>query len=196
MRALALCVLVAAPAARAEPTSYVEGGLMFGAAEPVIGWNIMPTIDGGYRLGDVLWLHGGVGFGGTIDNLGSHAPNSGSNGLVRGGIETRWCGGPHHLLCAAGGLDLGASHGTWAPTASMAYSHAYGPVDSMTSTALLAIPRAGFDIGGDSVRARIGVEADLAVLERTTSQLAGAEMTESRPGFVGIELAAGVAYQW
>jgi hypothetical protein len=192
-RLVSLLLLAAPSAARAEPHAYVEAGLLFGAADPVIGWNIMPALDGGYRFAETLWFHAGVGYGPTIDNLGSHGPNHGSNSLARGGVELRWRAST--LLVLTAGLDLGVAHGTWGPPG-VPYSQMYGAVDSISSTAFVAIPRIGFEVGGTQLRARFGLESDLAIADRTTSQLAGVTRSESTTGTTGIEVAAGAAYLW
>jgi hypothetical protein len=193
MRWLAALVLLAPSIARAEPNAYVEAGVLFGAAEPVIGWNVMPSVDGGYRFADAFWLHAGAGYGPTIDNLGSHGPNHGSNSLLRSGIEMHWRATAMVALMA--GLDLGLAHGTWGPPGAP-YSQKYGGVDSLSSFAFAAIPRVGIEIGGAQMRVRLGLESDITIADRTTSQLAGVTMSESTIGTTGIELAGGVAYLW
>jgi hypothetical protein len=185
--------LLASTSAHAEPTRYVEAGVLFGAAAPVIGWNVMPSLDGGYRFSEMFWFHGGVGYGPTINNLGTHGPNHGSNGLARGGIEMRWR--VSESVALAAGVDLGVAHGTWGPPGAP-FSQMYGEVDTISSLTFVAIPRLGFEIGGSQWRARLGLESDIAIADRTTSQLAGMTMTESTTGTTGIELAAGVAYLW
>ena len=62
--------------------------------------------------------------------------------------------------------------------------------------ALVAIPRFGFDIGGRNLRARMGLELDVALAaERDVNSGAG-NTTATSPGIVGIEMNGGVAYQW
>lgn len=193
MKLVVLIMLVAPSIGRTEPRRYVEADVLFGAAEPVIGWNIMPSIDGGYRFSDTFWFHAGAGFGPTISNLGTHGPNHGSNSLARAGIEMRWRASAMVALIA--GIDLGVTHGTWGPPG-VPYSQKYGAVDSLSSTAFAAIPRIGFELGDAQVRARLGIETAISIADRTTSELAGVAMTESTTGVTGIELAAGAAYLW
>jgi hypothetical protein len=158
---------------------------MFGAAEPVYnGYNVMASVDGGYRVTEALWAHGGVGDGISVGRFGQHVPNGGRNGLVRAGVEARWCAS---LVCGIAGADLGVQHGTFATTVYQQGMQTY------TDTALVAIPRIGFDVGGDSVRARVALEADTSLV--TTQN----NMDYPTPGpgkIIGIELAAGVAYLW
>jgi hypothetical protein len=178
-----------------EPTHYVAAGLMLGAAEPVDnGYNVMGAIDGGYRVTELLWARAGIGYGTSVERFGQHAPNGGRNGVVRGGVEARWCAGK--TLCGSAGADLGVQHGTFAQTV---YSPTIitGSHESLTETALIIIPRVGIDFGGNSLRARLAVEADTALVERSTTTIdMGTPMTDSQTGVIGIELAAGVAYQW
>jgi hypothetical protein len=195
MRISVIAALVlASSAAFAEPTKYIQGGMLFGAAEPVIGWNVMATVDGGYRFSDALWAHVELGYGPTVANLGNHGANGGTNGEVRAGVEARWCA--HRMVCGIAGVDLGVQRGTWSTTM---YSATVidGVLESLTSEALVAIPRAGLDLGGDTFRVRLVLEADTAVIDRTTTTTEMASPTsESRTGIIGVELAMGVAYQW
>ena len=188
-RIVLVAALLAAPVAHAEPTQWVAASLMFGAAEPVSdGYNAMAGVDAGYRLTDLVWAHAGVAYGPSIDRFGQHVPNGGRNGLVRGGAVARWCAGT--VVCGEAGVDLGVQHGTWSGTV---YSPTAinGTVDEVdTDTALVAIPRIGLDVGGESLRARLGLEADAALAATSTG------MTTRAQGIIGIELAAGVAYQW
>jgi hypothetical protein len=188
MRSLAIAALLAGSTAHAEPSQWVAASVMFGAAEPVAnGYNALAAIDAGYRLTALLWAHAGIAYGPSIDRFGQHVPNGGRNGLVRGGVEARWCAGT--ILCGTAGLDLGIQHGTWSGTA---YSPTVlGGVDEVdTDTALVAIPHVGLDVGGDTLRARVGLEADAALAAASSGIMTDAH------GIVGIELAAGVAYQW
>ena len=58
------------------------------------------------------------------------------------------------------------------------------------------IPRIGIDLGGDTLRARLVVEADTALVEHATTTTDMTTTTRSQRGIIGVELAAGVAYQW
>jgi hypothetical protein len=188
MRSLAIASLLVASAAHAEPTQWVAASVMFGAAEPVVdGYNAMAAVDGGYRLTELLWAHAGVAYGTSIDRFGQHVPNGGRNSLVRGGAAARWCAGS--AVCGEAGVDLGVQHGTWSGTV---YSPTVigGVTEVDTDTALVAIPRIGLDVGGDTLRARLGLEADAALASSSSG------MSTAAHGIVGIELVAGVAYQW
>lgn len=189
--------LLAVPVGRAgpvEPEKYVAVSMMFGAAEPVYnGYNVMAAVDGGYRITELLWARAGVGYGTSIDRFGQHVPNGGRNELVRGGVEARWCAGT--ILCGIAGADLGLQHGTFTDRV---YSATVidGVVESTTDNAFVVIPRIGFDVGGDRIRARIAIEAETALVEHGTTTTNMVTTTQSQTGVIGVELAAGVAFQW
>jgi len=175
-------ILIASSAASAEPDHYVAGGVMFGAAEPVYdGYNVMAAADAGYRLTPLLWAHAGAAYGPSIDRFGAHQPNGGHNELARGGIEVRWCAS---IVCGIAGADLGVQHGSWTTT-----QYQVG-METLSDTALVAIPRVGFDVGGDALRLRATFEADTSLVsDETTDEPNGKRI-------FGFELAAGVAYLW
>ena len=53
------------------------------------------------------------------------------------------------------------------------------------------------DVGGGSLRARIGIEIDCAVVAWQERQSpSGGASSQVSPGLVGLELGAGIAYQW
>ena len=195
--AFAIASLFAISVVRAgpdEPTRSVAASLMFGAAEPVYdGYNVMLAVDGGLRMTDLLWARAGLGYGTSVDRFGQHVPNGGRNGLARAGLEARWCAGV--ILCGLAGADLGVQHGAWA---GRVYSPTVidGVVESTTDNALVVIPRIGIDLGGDTLRARLVVEADTALVEHATTTTDMTTTTRSQRGIIGVELAAGVAYQW
>jgi hypothetical protein len=195
--AFVLAPLLIASAVRAgpvEPSHYAGGSLMFGASEPVDnGYNVMLAGDAGYRLTGLLWARGGLGYGTSIDRFGQHVPNGGRNAVARAGLEARWCAGS--ILCGLAGADLGVQHGTWNDSAYNEVTFKDIP-RSTTETALVAIPRVGVDFGGTSLRMRVALEADTAIVGRATATTAMASSTTSETGLIGIELAAGVAYQW
>ena len=177
-----------------EPENYLAVSMMFGAAEPVYdGYNVMAAVDGGYRITELWWARAGVGYGTSVDRFGQHVPNGGRNGLVRGGVEARWCAAA--FLCGIAGADLGVQHGTWS---GRVYSPTVtdGVIESTTETAFVVVPRIGLDVGGDRVRARIAIEADTALVEHATTTTDMMTSSQPRTGVIGIELAAGVAFQW
>lgn len=176
-------VLGLAGVASAEPavetSRFVEGGMAFGAAEPVIGWNLMATVAGGYRISGPWWLHAAYAYGPTIDNLGAHRFNRGRNMVLHAGAEGRWCSSRDGALCGIAGLDLGGQYGTWQQP-----DNPY-VMPSTSSTAFLAIPHVGLDAGTPRIRARLDLDADAALVAR-----------HSATGIIGIELAAGVWVAW
>lgn len=195
MNRLVIAALLAAlqTRAHAEPTRYLAGGMMFGAAEPVYdGYNVMAGADGGYRLDELWWAHAGVGYGTSVDRFGQHVPNGGRNGLVRGGVEARWCAGT--VLCGIAGVDLGVQHGSWTHREYSPTSDA-GIMQSYSDTAFVAIPRMGFDVGGDRLRVRVAIEGDMSLLTTQINTDFGPVDT-GLGHFIGLELAAGVAYLW
>ena len=165
--------------AEAEPTQYVQVDAMIGGATPVVGPNLLGAVEGGYRLTSVWWVHGEVGGGPAADDQGK-----GTNAQLRGGIEARSCT-RSNVLCGMLGLDLGAFRGTWSS------SDASGETEHVVS--LVAVPRVGIDFGGSHVRGRAGIELDEALAGDHMSSFAPTTMTN---GTIGLELAAGVAYQW
>jgi hypothetical protein len=67
---------------------------------------------------------------------------------------------------------------------------------AVAQSAVEAIPRFGLDVGGGSLRARIGIEIDYALVASQTRQSYSGGMSRVSPGLVGLELGAGIAYQW
>lgn len=189
-----MVALALAPAAvHAEPapesSRFVEGGMAFGAAEPVIGWNLMATVAAGIQIAGPWWAHAAFAYGPTIDNLGGHGLNNGRNLAVHAGAEGRWCSSRGGALCGIAGLDLGGQHGSWAPN--------NGYLMSASSTALVAIPRVGVDVGTTRIRARVDLEADAALVSRHHEVYDPMYPTTRSPsGILGIELAAGVWLAW
>lgn len=177
MRALIL-VAALATAAHAEATHYVEADAMIGGATPVAGPNLLGAVSVGYQFSPSVWAHGEVSAGAAADDQGS-----GSNQQVRGGVETRACssGG---AACFMVGIDVGVLHGQW---------RSHDDASSERVTAGVAVPRFGIDVGGSTVRARLGLEVDEAFAGTHASSFA-ASTTAS--GTVGVELSAGVAYLW
>lgn len=169
--------------AEAKPSRYVQAGLMVGAATPVVAPNLMAAIDGGFRLSDgPVWLHTALSWGATGDDQGP-----GSNLQLRAGIEGRTCWW-HDRTCTVGGIDAGYQRGRW--------SDRDDPTHNESVNALVAIPRFGFDIGGRNLRARVGMELDVALAAQRNVNSGAGTTSDTSPGIVGIELNTGVAYQW
>ena len=169
--------------AEAKPSRYVQAGLMVGAATPVVAPNLMAAVDGGFRLSDgPVWLHTALSWGSTGDDQGP-----GSNLQLRAGIEGRTCWW-HDRTCTVGGVDAGYQRGRW--------SDRNDPTHNESINALVAIPRFGFDFGGRHLRARAGLELDVALLAQRDVNSGAGNTSASAPGIVGIELNTGVAYQW
>jgi hypothetical protein len=165
------------------PTRYVQAGGMVGVAAPVVGLNLMAAFDGGVRLGGSnAWLHAAGSYGSLGDDQGP-----GSNGQLRAGIEGRaclWSG----AACGVDGVDVGYQRGRWADRDD--------PSHNESSDALVAIPRFGLDLGGTNLRARIGIEIDYAIVARQERQSLSGATSDVSARLVGLELGAGVAYQW
>jgi hypothetical protein len=186
VKATVLLLVVAPAIAAADPPEslhYVEGGALFGAAQPVIGWNVMATAAVGTRVEGPWWLRGSFGYGRTIDNLGGHGPNGGTHLVARGGAEGRWCESAREWLCGIAGVDLGVQHGTWSHTS---YPMPDPVLDSATS--LVIVPRVGVDTGSPTLRARFDLEADVA--------LAGSDTAMGDRRTAGVELGLGMVYAW
>jgi hypothetical protein len=166
-----------------SPGRYLQAGGMIGAAAPVVGLNLMAAFDGGLRLGDGgAWVHAAVSYGALGDDQGP-----GSNGQLRGGIEGRACVW-NGAACGVDGIDIGYQRGRWADRDD--------PSHNESSDALVAIPRLGLDVGGESLRARIGIEIDYAVIARQERQSPSGGTSHVSPRLVGVELGAGIGYQW
>ncbi len=179
MTKLVLALLAIASAAHADPTRYLETDVMIGGATPVVGPNILGAVSGGYLLRPNLWGHAEVAAGPAADDQGT-----GSNWQARAGLEARACTASG-VACALAGLDAGVLHGQW--------TRQDMPDEYERVTAAVLVPRLGFDLGGRSLRARVELEIDEAI--------AGSHVTSFMPpttpgGTIGVELAAGAAYQW
>jgi hypothetical protein len=178
----ALCV---PPALHAEPAQYVAAGVSFGASEPIYnGYTVLGAVDGGYRLSQLWWVHAAVAYGPSVDRFGAHVPNGGHDLVVRGGGEVRWCAS---VLCGFAGGDLGIQRGSFTDTVYMEGTQTF------TDTAAIVTPRAGFDVGSERIRARVEIDADLALAITQDNSM------YATPGFgriIGVALGAGVAYQW
>lgn len=169
--------------APAQPSRYVQAGVMVGAAAPVIAPNLMAAFDLGVRLTDgPIWLHTAVTWGSSGDDQGP-----GSNLQLRAGIEGRACWW-RDRTCTVGGIDAGYQHGSW--------SDRNDPTHNESIDAFVAIPRFGFDLGGRTLRARIGLELDVAMAAQRELGSPTGNTSETSPGIIGIEANAGVAYQW
>jgi hypothetical protein len=176
---IVLASLVATTAAaHADPTGYVETDVMLGGASPVIGPNMLGSVAGGRQLAPGVWAHGQLTAGPAADDQGS-----GKNLQARAGVEGHACV-QSAILCGVMGADLGVQHGTWTRQDGM---------ESEQLTALVIVPHVGLDVGGRNLRARLGLELDEALLGRHQTSYAP---TTDVSGTIGVELAAGVAYQW
>jgi hypothetical protein len=166
-----------------QPARYVQAGLMTGAAAPVVALNVMGAVEAGQRLADSnAWLHAAVAYGQSGDDQGP-----GSNFQLRAGIEGRTCGWEGHV-CGVGGLDIGYQAGRW--------SDRDDATRRESVDALVAVPRIGLDAGGRNVRFRVGFEVDCGLAAQRERQSVSSNTGDASPGIVGIELGAGVGYQW
>lgn len=105
------------------------------------------TVDGGFRIASSsFFVHGALssGVSGEIFARGTYQ-------TVRGGLETRRCIGRPHGLCAFGGLDLGGAFDKVTDDGD------HGSGMTTTTRGLLAVPRAGIEIG-TTLRARAAIE--------------------------------------
>jgi hypothetical protein len=162
-----------------DPAQYLETDLMIGGAAPVAGLNALVAVQGGYRLWHGLWLHGEAGYGHAQDDQGG-----GNNMELHAGLESRPCIA-RGIVCAVVGADLGYAHGAWVSDRAQ---------DQMESvTALVAVPHLGLDLGGDHVRVRLGIEADVT-LAGHHREIGG--MEGAAGSLVALGLGLGVAYQW
>ena len=162
---------------------YAQAGFLFGGAAPVAALNVMAAFDGGLRLRDSgAWLHAAVSYGAGGDDQGP-----GSNGQLRAGIEGRTCVW-NGVVCGVDGIDVGYQRGRW--------SDRDDPARRESSDALVAIPRFGLDLGGKTIRARLGIEVDCALVAQHERYSPSGDTSVNSPGLVGLEANAGIAYQW
>ena len=170
------------PGADPRPNSYLQAGVMMGAAAPVAAPNLMAALEGGWRWGaGPTWLHAAATWGATGDDQGP-----GGNLQLRAGLERRSCWW-RDVACGVGGLDAGYQKGHW--------SDRDDPTRNESSHGPVLIPRVGLDVGGRHVRARAGLELDfgLATIREVNP---ATDNKEIRTGVVGAEANLGVAYQW
>ena len=174
-------LMFASSIAAADPaptTHYVDTDVMIGAARPIAGLNAMLGVDAGVHWQDNVWLHGAIAAGPGGDDQGT-----GTNANAHGGLELRGCttGG---VACAEAGVDVGVQRGTWRSNYDMS---------AETASSIIAVPRAGFDVGGRRVRFHMGLEADVALAG--THEATGLPTTHEG-GLAGVELATGIGVQW
>ena len=153
------------------PTTYVAAGLSLGVDGAVdwlySGW----SLDGGYRIGDTLWVHANVsmvgrsGYG-TTNHLTIQSPVL-EWYAARLGLETHRC--HTAALCVVAGVDGGLRSGA---------------LDGWQ-----VVPRLGLDTGG--VHLRFRATAELLIGNYNDPSGDG----EGIPDF-GIGVTAGVGYQW
>lgn len=172
----AACAIVV----RAEPGPVGSLGLGagFGGLSHVSGFTMI-GFDVRWRRGEALWLHAAAGGGGPSPGL------EGSIAALRFGIERE------RRDCGRGCLYVGAD------LAVLLADVVDGP-DETHARGLLAVPRAGLDVGGDTLRLRLGAEV----------WLGGAWVHDLRPSRTvpidersarvvgGFALTAGVALQF
>ena len=170
------------PGADPRPNSYLQAGVMMGAAAPVAAPNLMAALEGGWRWGaGPAWLHAAATWCATGDDQGP-----GGNLQLRAGLEGRSCWW-RDVACGVGGLDAGYQKGHW--------SDRGDPTRNESSHGPVLIPRVGLDVGGRHVRARAGLELDfgLATIREVNP---ATDNKEIRTGVVGAEANLGLAYQW
>jgi hypothetical protein len=185
MRTLILASLGISAIASAEPhiaTTYVQGDLMVGIAAPVAGFNAMLGAEGGLHWIGPLWGHAELSVGPAADDQGT-----GYNSQIRAGLEARTCTGLG-LVCVVAGLDLGGQHGAWGMSGDPAAMSS-----TETFTGLVAIPRVLVEVGGRTLRFKLGIEADELIVGTGYHSHIG---IGRGIGIVGNELVSGVAYQW
>lgn len=165
--------------AHAEPARYVEVGGMIGVGKPAL-LNLVGTVSAGARLEAApVWLHAQLENGPAGDDQGS-----GKMQQLRVGIESRTCTRTR-AVCAVGGVDLGGMHGTWTR---------YDGDDYEDVHALIVVPRAGLEAGGEHVVATATFEI--------AAMLAGSDKTpyDTVPagglGAVELGLGLGLGYRW
>jgi hypothetical protein len=189
-RCLLFAALLTSSVLHAEPApcraaQYVAAGVSFGASEPIYdGYTVMAALDGGYRVSDTWWAHAAIATGTSVDRFGGHAPNGGHDLVARAGAEVRTCAS---VLCGFAGMDLGIQRGTFSDVVYM------DGMKTFTDAATIATPRVGFDVGGRTLRARVEIDSDVAL---AVTQNNPAYATPRFGDVIGIELGAGVAYQW
>jgi len=190
----ALAALIAAPAAASplangehESETYVGGLVSLGGAEPIDGYTVMASAEGGHQLAGPWWLHAAAGYGPSIDRFGGHDLTASTTICAQAGAELRTCTRHGAAVCLIGGADAGVQYAAY-PTS------LYPSGDAVTyhDVALVIVPRIGLDAGGEHVRVRLAVGTAVTVARHEDAMQFG-----PTTGHVeGIDLAAGVAYQW
>jgi hypothetical protein len=155
-----LVVLTTATIAHAQPaltasvnpkpaaTTYLEGGLAFGAIMHA-GFYGAYTLEGGYQLGDgPLWIHAMGAYGGMA-GIDETTMSSGYLAL-RAGVEARGCA-LHGQACVIGGVDAGFRS-----------AQLQAEYDHYSGDTALVVARAGLDLGSKHVRLRPGLETTFA----------------------------------
>ncbi|MDB4959955.1 MAG: hypothetical protein JWO36_7524 [Myxococcales bacterium] len=176
MNRFAIAGVLVVSAAHASP-SYVAAGATAGDSfGQTLGGFYAGSVEGGHRLGHVLWLHAMVAEGGMVAIDGGGSTMSSNYLTVRIGSEARWCV-LDGALCALGGADVGYRHERLA-----------AQYDHYTDDRPIGVLRAGLDAGSSHVRFRPGLELSFGA--------DGAGTIGGRTGIDGIAAAASVAYQW
>ena len=135
-------------------------------------------LDAGLRIpGSPLWLHGAVGAGSTARLFDT---GTGSYVRVTAGLEAHGCL-LRNTFCVFGGVDAGVLHAQFSGTDSFSLSDS-PTMDVVESTHIVAVPRAGFDVGSQTVRFRWTLDVPL--------DLGGPDPSG------GAIVAVAVAYRW
>ncbi len=132
-------------------------------------------VDAGLRIpGSPIWLHGTVGAGSAAWLFDS---GNGSFSRATAGFEAHGCL-LRNTFCVFGGADLGIFHAAYTGTD----SYSSGGMDVVDSSRLVAVPRAGFDVGSQTMRFRWTLDVPL--------DLGGADPSG------GAVVAIAVAHRW
>ena len=167
--------------AHAEPSSYVESGLMVGVNNGFIVGTL--SASGGVRVGSSdVWIHAAVADGNAavVEDNGS-----GTYLQLRGGPELRKCV-LNGAVCGIGGVDIGMEHATYSEPMGLS-SSAQMVVDDTTHT--IAVPHLGFDLGGKHLRYRPSIQLPISLSSAGATDQFG-------HGVTGIDATGSIAYVW
>jgi hypothetical protein len=137
-------LVTASSVGRADPSvGYVTAGTET-ALGPFAPGNASVTVDGGYRIAGSRWFaHAMTAYG----TAGDFDMQHGSSYQLEGGVEHRDC--IREAVCFSSGLDLG-----------FVTSRMVSPIEHHAGPVVRG--RAAIDVGGARLRARFGIDLELA----------------------------------
>ncbi|MBV8757555.1 MAG: hypothetical protein JO257_09780 [Deltaproteobacteria bacterium] len=145
----------------AEPTTYVQGGLMAGGNDGYLTAGASAEV--GKRVAPFAWVHASLTMG-AADELFAHG--TGSIMQARAGADLMTCNGSG-VLCAFAGADLGIQQTQYSGMSEPWFCDSSegdcsGNAIDESRNRVIGVGRLGLDIGGTHLRWRPGIEASVA----------------------------------